>query len=82
MENSIEKIPIRATILSALSVVPYLIVLAAIFTSDLTYAQRGNGIHLILSILCALRFNFNFESFYMFFVLNYDLVTYINIFIH
>ena len=53
--SSVEKVPVRATILSALSVVPYVIVLTTIYGFDLTVVQRGSAIRFLFHILDTIR---------------------------
>ena len=53
--SPVEKVPVRATILSALSVVPYVIVLATIYGFDLTIVQRGSAIRYLFHILDTVR---------------------------
>jgi hypothetical protein len=53
--SSIEKIPIRATILSACSVVPYLLILNVVYFSHLNKIAAGVATHVVLQLLVALR---------------------------
>ena len=52
---SVMKIPIRATIISAMSVVPYAIILFAIFLSNQSTENVGAANRLVTILLCALR---------------------------
>ena len=54
-KSSVHDIPIRATILSAMSVVPYLLVLAAIFGSDLTAVERGSAVRILFHVIDVFR---------------------------
>lgn len=53
--ESVQKIPIRATVLSALSVVPYILVLVAIFALNLTYVERGIAVRIVFHIVDMIR---------------------------
>ena len=52
---SVNKIPIRATIISALSIIPYAVILAIIFASKLEKENMAMGGRMILTFLGAIR---------------------------
>jgi hypothetical protein len=53
--SPVQEIPIKATVLSAMSVVPYLLVLVALFVLDLTVAERAIAIRLLFQVLDVFR---------------------------
>ena len=55
VSNSVEKIPIRTTVLSALSMVPYILVLFAISNVNLARSQIGLISRIVLQLQVALR---------------------------
>jgi uncharacterized membrane protein (GlpM family) len=52
---SVQEIPIRATILSAMSVIPYFLVLVALFLLDLSVDERGLVVRLLFYVLVVCR---------------------------
>ena len=53
--STVEKIPVRATLLSALSIVPFVLVLIAVFLSNLKQEDIGMWGHLAMLALDAIR---------------------------
>ncbi len=51
----VEKIPIRATILSALSTVPYLVILVLLYLSNLPPNRIGMGNRIVVQLLLVFR---------------------------
>ena len=53
--SPVQEIPIKATVLSAMSVVPYLLVLVALFVLDLTAVERAIAVRLLFQVLDVFR---------------------------
>ena len=53
--TSVEKIPVRATLFSAICALPYLIGLITTMSSSADYKKKGPNIKLALSIILSLR---------------------------
>jgi hypothetical protein len=50
INTSVNKIPIRATILSALSLLPYILIVAILSTSELKINDSGMGTHVVIQV--------------------------------
>jgi hypothetical protein len=55
VSNSVDKIPIRATVLSALAMVPYTLLLLAVSSSNLTKNQIGLSSKIIMQLQVVFR---------------------------
>ena len=53
--SSVYKIPIRATLLSALLFIPHALILSAIYASNLEKDKVGHGVRMVVLILNAIR---------------------------